>query len=112
MNSSGSSEITGASLKRSGTAWANPNNSAATNTRTGSQFPRFSAARARRRRGNSVADIVLYGYLHVAHEAGYELPVAVRAWLQRVEAKPRFMNDFEPYPPNARPGAGRSLYDA
>jgi hypothetical protein len=29
-----------------------------------------------------------------------------------VEAMPRFMNDLEPYPPNARPGAGRSLYDA
>jgi glutathione S-transferase len=60
----------------------------------------------------SVADIALYGYLHVAHEAGYELPAAVRAWLQLVEAMPRFMNDLEPYPPNARPGAGRSLYDA
>jgi glutathione S-transferase len=60
----------------------------------------------------SVADIALYGYLHVAGEAGYELPAAVRAWADRVEAQPRFMNDLEPYPANARPGAGRSTYDA
>jgi glutathione S-transferase len=62
--------------------------------------------------GYSVADIALYGYLHVAHEAGYELPPAVSAWLERVEATPRFVDDLEPYPPNARPGAGRSTYDA
>jgi glutathione S-transferase len=60
----------------------------------------------------SVADIALYGYLHVAHEAGYELPAAVSAWLGRVEATPGFMDDLEAYPPNARPGAGRSTYDA
>jgi glutathione S-transferase len=62
--------------------------------------------------GYSVADIALYGYLHVAHEAGYELPAPVSAWLERVEATPRFVDDLEPYPPNARPGAGRSTYDA
>jgi glutathione S-transferase len=60
----------------------------------------------------SVADIALYGYLHVAHEAGYDVPAPVRRWLERVEAQPRFMNDLEPYPANARPGAGRSMYDA
>jgi glutathione S-transferase len=62
--------------------------------------------------GYSVADIALYGYLHVAHEAGYQLPAAVSAWLERVEATPGFVDDLEPYPPNARPGAGRSTYDA
>ena len=51
----------------------------------------------------SVADIALYGYLHVAHEAGYDLPAPVRSWLERVEATPRFMDDLEPYPANARP---------
>jgi glutathione S-transferase len=61
--------------------------------------------------GYSVADIALYGYLHVAGEAGYELPPAVVAWAERVEAQPGFMNDLEPYPANARPGAGRSTYD-
>ena len=60
----------------------------------------------------SAADIALYGYLHVAHEAGYDPPAAVSAWLERVEATPRFIDDLEPYPPNARPGAGRSTYDA
>jgi len=60
----------------------------------------------------SVADIALYGYLHVAHEAGYGVPPAVRAWLKRVAARPGYMNDLQPYPPNARPGAGRSTYDA
>jgi glutathione S-transferase len=63
-------------------------------------------------RGYSVADIALYGYLHVAHEAGYQLPPAVSAWLERVEATPRFVDDLERYPSNARPGAGRSTYDA
>ena len=61
--------------------------------------------------GYSVADVALYGYLHVADEAGYQLPPAVGAWLERVEATPRFVDDLEPYPPNARPGAGRSTYD-
>ena len=59
----------------------------------------------------SVADIALYGYLHVAHEAGYRVPAAVGAWLERVAARPGHMNDLQPYPPNARPGAGRSTYD-
>jgi glutathione S-transferase len=61
----------------------------------------------------SVADIAMYGYVHVAGEAGIALePYAnVSAWLARVEAQPRFMNDLEPYPPNARAGAGRSQYD-
>jgi len=60
----------------------------------------------------SVADIALYGYLHVAHEAGYDVPPAVGAWLERVAARPAYVNDLQPYPPNARPGAGRSTYDA
>jgi glutathione S-transferase len=59
----------------------------------------------------SVADIAMYGYLHVAHEAGYDVPASVGTWLDRVAAQPGYMNDLEPYPPNARPGAGRSTYD-
>ena len=61
----------------------------------------------------SIADISIYGYTHTAPEAGFDLDAypAVEAWLRRVEAQPRFMNDLEPYPPNARPGAGRSTYD-
>ena len=61
----------------------------------------------------TIADIATYAYTHVAPEAGLELDPypAVRAWLGRVEEQPRYMNDLEPYPENARPGAGRSVYD-
>jgi glutathione S-transferase len=40
----------------------------------------------------SIADIALYAYTHVAHQGGYDLTAypAIRAWLQRVEAQPRF----------------------
>jgi glutathione S-transferase len=38
----------------------------------------------------TIADITLFAYTHVAHEAGFDLePLpAVRAWLARVEARP------------------------
>jgi len=61
----------------------------------------------------TIADIAVYGYAHVAGEAGIDVePVcpAVAAWLERVAAQPGHMNDLEPYPANARPGAGRSIY--
>ncbi len=63
--------------------------------------------------GYGVADIGLYGYVHVAHEADLDLEPypSVRAWLQHVESTPRYVNDLEPYPPNARVGASRSIYD-
>jgi len=64
------------------------------------------------RTGYSVADIALYAYVHVAPDAGFTLPDAVRTWIERVEAQPGFMNDLEPYPPNARPDASVSIYDA
>jgi glutathione S-transferase len=40
----------------------------------------------------SIADIALYAYSHVAYQGGYDLSAypAIRAWLQRVEAQPRF----------------------
>jgi glutathione S-transferase len=61
----------------------------------------------------SVADIGLYGYVHVAAEAGLDLApyTALRAWLARVQGQPGYMNDLEPYPPNAHAGASRSIYD-
>lgn len=61
----------------------------------------------------SVADIGIYGYVHVADEAGLDLEpyAAVRAWLERVLEQPGYMNDLEPYPSNARAGASRSIYD-
>jgi glutathione S-transferase len=61
----------------------------------------------------SIADIALYGYVHVAHEAGYAIDdyANVAAWLTRVTAQPDFLDDLQPYPPNARPGVGRSTYE-
>ena len=61
--------------------------------------------------GYSVADIAVYAYVHVAGDAAFTLPDAVRSWIERVEAQPRFMNDLEPYPANARPGVSVSIYD-
>jgi glutathione S-transferase len=61
----------------------------------------------------SVADIGIYGYVHVADEAELDLEpyASLREWLARVQAQPGYMNDLEPYPPNARAGASRSIYD-
>jgi glutathione S-transferase len=61
----------------------------------------------------SVADIGIYGYAHVAGEAGLDLEpyAALRAWVARVQAQPGYLNDLAPYPPNARAGASRSIYD-
>ncbi len=41
----------------------------------------------------SIADIALYAYTHVAHEGGFDLAdyPAVRAWLARIEARPRYV---------------------
>jgi glutathione S-transferase len=62
----------------------------------------------------TVADVAVYGYTHLAHEAGIDMqPYAnLRAWFRRVEQQPGYMEDVEPYGANAAPGAGRSLYDA
>ena len=61
----------------------------------------------------TVADIALYGYLHVAADAGYAMaPYAhLLAWRRRVERQPGYVNDLAPYGNNATPGAGLSLYD-
>jgi glutathione S-transferase len=59
----------------------------------------------------SVADISLFAYLHVAHEAGLVVGEAVRAWIDRVEGTQGYMNDLEPYPPNSYAGRSRSIYD-
>ena len=60
----------------------------------------------------SIADVAVYAYTHVAGEAGFDLEAfpAVSSWLRRIERTPRFVNDLEPYPPNAAAGAGKSLY--
>jgi glutathione S-transferase len=60
----------------------------------------------------TIADIAIYGYAHVAGDAGVDLAdfPAVRAWCDRVAAQDGYMNDLEPYPANAQLGAGRSIY--
>jgi glutathione S-transferase len=46
----------------------------------------------------TIADMALYGYVHCAADAGAEPREYTRisAWLDRVEATPRFVNDLEP----------------
>jgi glutathione S-transferase len=60
----------------------------------------------------TIADIALFGYVHVTPDAGIYLGryPAVERWLERVSSQPRHINDLEPYPANARAGAGRSIY--
>ena len=60
----------------------------------------------------TVADIAIYAYTHVAHEAGVDASPypAFGAWLARVEAQPRHMNDLQPYPANASVQSGLSVY--
>jgi glutathione S-transferase len=60
----------------------------------------------------SIADIAMYAYTHVAHEAGIDMDAypAVGAWLGRARATEGWMHDLEPYPENSRPGAGRSVH--
>jgi glutathione S-transferase len=61
----------------------------------------------------TIADLAVYAYTHVADEGGVPLAPfsAVTAWIERLEALPGFANDLAPYPANASPGAGRSIYD-
>jgi glutathione S-transferase len=61
----------------------------------------------------TIADIAIYGYTHLAHEAGLDTKPyrALRAWLGRVEQQPGYIEDVEPYGANAAPHAGRSIYD-
>src|SRR5437763_1859851 len=60
----------------------------------------------------TIAEVAVYGYSHRAHEAGLDLqPYAnLRAWFERVEGQPGYVEDVEPYGANAAPGAGQSIY--
>ena len=51
----------------------------------------------------SVADTALYAYVHCAGDAEVDLSLHphVEAWLEHVEAQPRFVNDLEPLPAHA-----------
>lgn len=61
----------------------------------------------------TIADVSLYAYAQLAPDAGLDLAEYpnVSAWIGRVRALPRFRDDLEPYPPNAWPGEGRSIYE-
>ncbi len=61
----------------------------------------------------TIADLAIYGYTHLAHEAGLDTRpyTALRDWLGRVEQEPGYIEDVEAYGANAAPGAGRSIYD-
>ena len=60
----------------------------------------------------TIADISLFGYTHVAGDAGFDVAdyPAVGEWLQRIMRLPGYMSDLVPYPDNALPGRGRSIY--
>ena len=60
----------------------------------------------------TIADLALFAYISRAGDAGLAHPPHVAAWLERIRALPGFVDDFVPYPDNARPGASRSIYDA
>lgn len=64
--------------------------------------------------GASIADLALFAYGHVAPDAGIDLSgwPAIGRWIDRIQALPRFMDDYIRYPGNARPGQSRSIYDA
>jgi glutathione S-transferase len=60
--------------------------------------------------GCTIADVAVFGYGHVAEQAGLAPGPHMRAWTERIRALPGFVADLAPYGENARPGAGRSIY--
>jgi glutathione S-transferase len=62
--------------------------------------------------GPTIADVAVFAYTSRAGDIDLD-PAdwpAVVAWLDRVRALPGFVDDFAPYPRNARAGAGTSIY--
>jgi glutathione S-transferase len=61
----------------------------------------------------SIADVAIFAYTHAAPDAGLSLDdyPSVAAWVERITRLPAFVDDFIPYPDNARAGASRSIYD-
>jgi glutathione S-transferase len=64
--------------------------------------------------GYTVADLCLYGYMHVAHESGIDTSSypSLEGWFERVRSRPRHVADLTSLPANARVGESRSIYDA
>jgi glutathione S-transferase len=61
----------------------------------------------------SIADVSVFAYAHVAPDVGIDLDAysAVSAWIERIQSRPGFVDDYVPYPASARPGLSRSIYD-
>jgi glutathione S-transferase len=62
----------------------------------------------------TIADVAVFAYSSRAGDIGLPLDrrPALERWADRIRALPGFLDDFERYPANARPGAGRSIYDS
>ena len=62
----------------------------------------------------TIAEVAVFAYTSRAGDIALSLDrwPAVSEWVDRVRALPGFVDDFDPYPPNARAGAGRSIYDS
>jgi glutathione S-transferase len=60
----------------------------------------------------TIADAAVFAYSQVAEEAPIDTAAYTRFrdWLDRVAAQPGFVDDLEPYPPNASVLAGRSIH--
>ncbi|MDQ2897248.1 MAG: glutathione S-transferase family protein [Actinomycetota bacterium] len=60
----------------------------------------------------TIADIAVYGYTHVAADAGIDTEPfpAFTGWVDRITDQPGYVNDLAPYPPNASRRAGQSVY--
>jgi len=60
----------------------------------------------------TIADLSVFAYAHTAPEAGIDTTSYARfnQWLARVTEQPGFVDDLEPYPPNASLQVGRSMY--
>jgi glutathione S-transferase len=61
----------------------------------------------------TIADLSLYAYTRLAGEGGFDLDslAAVSRWLESIRHLPGYVDDHVPYPENALPGRGRSIYD-
>jgi glutathione S-transferase len=60
----------------------------------------------------TIADLSVFAYARTAAEAGIETTpyASFDEWLARVAEQPGFVDDLEPYPPNASKQVGRSIY--
>lgn len=60
----------------------------------------------------TIADLALFGYGQEAHRTGIDMTAypRVQEWLDRVAAVDGIVNDIAPYPENALPGRGTSVY--